>query len=126
MLRPVSGLVQDCSAHVPACGTCSFRETHVASARLAASAPSASSRLGLPFDFGLPLRFLRVSAPLRWNARHFRPRLRLVMERRFEIGVLALVTLALSLPGQQPAEVRGNVVDARGGEALSNVAIQLV
>jgi hypothetical protein len=41
---------------------------------------------------------------------------------------LALFALWALLPAlaQNPAEVRGSVVDARGGEGLSNVAIQLV
>ena len=33
---------------------------------------------------------------------------------------------AVLLPAQPSGEIRGNVVDARGGEALSNVAVQLV
>src|SRR4051812_42038241 len=38
-----------------------------------------------------------------------------------------LIWLALTLPAfAQTGEIRGTVVDARGGEALGNVAIQLV
>jgi hypothetical protein len=41
-------------------------------------------------------------------------------------GLLLLAAVALPVLAETPAEVRGSVVDARGGEALSNVAIQLV
>ena len=43
--------------------------------------------------------------------------------RKYTLGWLAAVLQALA---QAPGEVRGSVVDARGGEALSHVAIQLV
>ena len=39
---------------------------------------------------------------------------------------IVLLLLAGVLQAQPGAEVRGSVVDARGGEALSNVAVQLV
>jgi hypothetical protein len=38
----------------------------------------------------------------------------------------AIVLIAASAFAQTPGEIRGTVVDARGGEALSNVAIQLI
>jgi hypothetical protein len=41
-------------------------------------------------------------------------------------GLSVLVLGAMTLAAQPAAEVRGNVVDARGGEALSNVVAQLV
>ena len=43
--------------------------------------------------------------------------------RKYTLGLLAAVLPALA---QARGEVRGSVVDARGGEALSHVAIQLV
>src|SRR2546423_741241 len=39
---------------------------------------------------------------------------------------MLFVLCATCIAAQQSAEVRGNVVDARGGEALSNVVVQLV
>jgi len=39
---------------------------------------------------------------------------------------ILLWLLAAALQAQTTAEVRGSVVDARGGEALSNVVVQLV
>jgi TonB dependent receptor/CarboxypepD_reg-like domain len=38
---------------------------------------------------------------------------------------LAFLLAAAALHAQQPAEIHGSVVDARGGEALSNVVVQL-
>jgi len=42
------------------------------------------------------------------------------------IALWALLAAASSAPAQAPGEIRGSVVDARGGEALSNVVILLV
>jgi hypothetical protein len=44
-----------------------------------------------------------------------------------EIAVMLLAAVLHGVLQAQPAaEVRGSVVDARGGEALSNVVVQLV
>src|SRR5215472_3562814 len=53
------------------------------------------------------------------------PDLKMVCSSPMKASVLLLLGAAL-LPAQPAAEVRGNVVDARGGEPLSQVVVQLV